>query len=107
MTIVAHNDALAAKISMMLAAFCKYWRCAQNLINECPHDSANIQKEVIGIEAKNIKEHNWIFVSNVIYLTKAQLTLVITGNEWNSENCYSEADNHTKVIKILNKTTQR
>ena len=28
---------------------------------------------------------------------------MIVGNEWNSENCYSEADNHTKVIKILKK----
>ena len=28
---------------------------------------------------------------------------MILGNEWNSENCYSEADNHTKVIKILRK----
>ena len=63
----AQYDALAAKISMTLAAFCKYWRCAQNLINECPHDSANIQREVIGIELKNIKEHHWIFGSTTIY----------------------------------------
>ena len=31
---------------------------------------------------------------------------MILGNEWNSENCYSEADNHTKVIEILNNHTK-